>query len=49
MVSVGKAEEKRGDVAYLVASAVQSFPCQGNTNTVEALMNSWDLTPHWRL
>jgi len=37
--SVGKAEEKRGDVAYLVATAVQSFPCQGNTNTVEALMN----------
>ena len=47
-LSVGKAEEKRGDVAYLAATAIQSFPCQGNINTnlVEALVNSGDLTPY---
>jgi len=33
---VGKGKEKRGDVAYLVAAAVQSFPCQGNPKAVEA-------------
>jgi len=47
--TVSKAEKRWGDVAYLVATAGQSFPCEGYTNIVEALINSGDLTPHPRL
>ena len=34
---VGRAEEKRSDVAYLVETTVQSSPCQGSINPVEHL------------
>ena len=44
----GKAEGKRGDVAEIVATAVQSFLCQ-ETIIHEALMNSGDLTLLQRL
>lgn len=46
-LSVGIAEEKRGGVASYVATALQSFPCQGNITPVEALMDSGNLIPHY--
>ena len=33
----------RGDVAYLVATGIQSFPCSGNTNARETLIDPGDL------
>ena len=37
-LSFGKAEEMRGDVASVVATCVQSFPCQGRFKAIEALI-----------
>ena len=44
-LSFCKAKEKCGGVAYLVATVIQSFPFQGISGSVEALMNTRDLTP----
>ena len=38
---VGRAGEKRGDVAYFVETTLQSSPCQGNSNPAEHLRQSW--------